>query len=84
MKVPKMIINDILIQDYAASRIDHYFSSKKALMEQLRLAENAVPMKIGNKRNDLDILNPGRSKRHLSLDAHQIERWNSEERLSIN
>jgi len=70
--------------DYAASRIDHYFSSKKALMDQLRLAENAVPMKIGNKRNDMDILNPGRSKRHLSLDAHQIERWNSEERLSIN
>ena len=79
-----MVIIDIIIQDYAASRLDHYFSSKKALMEQLRLAENAVPMKIGNKRNDMDILNPGRSKRHLSLDAHQIERWNSEERLSIN
>ena len=45
MKVPKMINNDILIQDYAASRIDHYFSSKKALMEQLRLAENTGPMK---------------------------------------
>ena len=72
------------MQEYAADRIDHYFSFKKALMEQMRLAENAVPMRIGNKRNDLDILNPGRSKRHLSLDAHQIERWNSEERLSTS
>ena len=51
-------------------------------MEQLRLAENSVPLKIGNKRTD--ILNPGRAKRHLSLESHQIERWNSEERLSIN
>ena len=51
-------------------------------MDQLRLAENSVPLKIGNKRTD--ILNPGRAKRHLSLESHQIERWNSEERLSIN
>ena len=71
-----------LTQEYAADRIDHYFSSKKALMDQLRLAENSVPLKIGNKRTD--ILNPGRAKRHLSLESHQIERWNSEERLSIN
>lgn len=43
-----------------------------------------MPLKIGNKRNENDILNPGRVKRHLSLDTQQIERWNSEERLSLN
>ena len=74
----------LIFQEYAADRIDNYFLCKKELLEQLRLTENAVPLKIGSKRNENDILNAGRVKRHLSLDTHQIERWNSEERLSLS
>ena len=52
-------------------------------MEQLQLTDNGVPLKIGIKRTEGDnLLQPGRVKRHLSLETQQIERWNSEERLS--
>lgn len=51
-------------------------------MEQLGLVGNSVPLKIGIKRTESDFLSQGRVKRHLSLDTQQIERWNSEERLS--
>lgn len=68
--------------EYAADRIDNYFSHKKTCMDQLGLVGNSVPLKIGIKRTDTDFLSQGRVKRHLSLDTQQIERWNSEERLS--